>query len=249
MSTSGGRVRNRTYRSPRDCPVADPLKVRNRSARRHSLEPHTPCPLARQNAVVGETVSAAYSAFRVPVLVCVLALPLAGCPARDPIVSTSTPAPVGNWRIERQTDRITGAPLSSAFLTTRNSSNSAVAFPQPAMMQLSCFKQAPLVRLGFQFKIGSNVNSEFGYRFDEKPGREIKARFLMDFKTVVIEDKADVAQFLGELETSAVLYVRIRSLNMGRSSAEFRLEGGAEAIKEALAGCPFSPAQTAKRVS
>jgi hypothetical protein len=105
------------------------------------------------------------------------------------------------------------------------------------------------MRFSFEFKIGSNVNSVLGYRFDEKPGHEIKARFLQDFKTVVIEDQAEVAQFLGELETSAALYVRIRSLNMERTAAEFRLEGGADAIKEALAGCPLAPAPTPKRVS
>jgi hypothetical protein len=70
---------------------------------------------------------------------------------------------------------------------------------------------------------------------------------------VAIEDQAEVAQFLGELETSAVLYVRIRSLNMGRTAAEFRLEGGADAMKEALAGCRLPPAPTPtptpKRVS
>jgi hypothetical protein len=179
----------------------------------------------------------------------VLALPLAGCLGRDPIVSSSAAAPVGNWRVERQTDRITGVPISSAILTTRNSSHSEVPFPQPAEPQLACFKEAPIVRLVFGFKIGSNVNSEFGYRFDDKPGHDIKARFLMDYHTVVIEKPAEVAQFLDEMQSSGVLYVRIRSLNMGRSAAEFRLEGASDAIKEALAGCPPAPAQTAKRVS
>jgi hypothetical protein len=110
--------------------------------------------------------------------VCVLALPLAGCFGRDPIVSSSFAAPVGNWRVERQTDRITGAPLSSAFLITRDSSNSAVPFSQPAEMTVACFKEAPLVRFVFGFKVGSNRNSVLGYRFDDKPGHEIKARFL-----------------------------------------------------------------------
>jgi hypothetical protein len=72
---------------------------------------------------------------------------------------------------------------------------------------------------------------------------------MQDFKTAVIEDKALVAQFLGELETSAQLYVRIRPLNMGRTAVEFQLEGGPDAIKEALAACPPAPAQVPKRVS
>ena len=80
-----------------------------------------------------------------------------------------------------------------------------------------------------------------GYRFDEKPGHEIEARFLHDFKTVVIEDKAEVAWFVGELATSSVLYVHIRSLNAGRSTAEFQLAGAPAAIEAAFAGCPTTP--------
>ncbi len=166
---------------------------------------------------------------------------LGACAARDPLVSTSSATPAGNWKIERQVDRITGAPLSSALLSTRNASNSAAPFPKPAMLQLTCFKDQPLVRLAFEFKVGSNRNSVLGYRFDEKPGREIEARFLQDFTTVVIEEKAAVAQFVSELATSNVLYVRIRSLNAGRTAAEFQLDGAPAAIEAALAGCPQSP--------
>jgi hypothetical protein len=168
----------------------------------------------------------------------IVSLALGGCSARDPYVSSARAAPAGDWRIERQTDRVTGAPLSSAFLMTKQSSNSAVAFPRPALMQLSCFKEAPLVRFAFQFRVGSNRNSVFGYRFDDRPGHEIEARFLQDYKTVVIEEAGDVAQFVKELASAKVLYVRIRSLNAGRSAAEFSLDGAPAAIEAALAGCP-----------
>jgi hypothetical protein len=172
-------------------------------------------------------------------LTAVLASPLAACATRDPLVSTSAATPAGNWRLERQVDRVTGAPLSSAFLLTRSSSHSNVAFPQPAQLQLTCFKEQPIIRLAFEFKVGSNRNSMLGYRFDDKPGREVDARFLQDYRTVVIEDKADVAQFVNELATSNVLYVRIRSLNAGRTTAEFRLDGAPAAIEAAFAGCPL----------
>jgi hypothetical protein len=170
----------------------------------------------------------------------VLALSAGGC-ARDSLVSTASAVPVGNWKVERQVDRITGAPLSSALLTTRSSSNTAVAFPQIATMQLLCFKSDPVVRIAFEFKVGSTQNSTLGYRFDDKPGHEIDARFIQDYKTVMIEDRAAVAQFVGELATSNALYVRIRSLNAGRSTAEFNLEGAPAAIEAALAGCPATP--------
>lgn len=173
-------------------------------------------------------------------VMCVAAVTLGSCvTARDPYVSSAGAKPVGNWRIERQQDRVTGAPLSSAFLMTASSSNSAVDFPRPAQMQLSCFKDEPVVRLSFNFKVGSNRNSMLGYRFDDKPGREAEARFLQDFRTVMIEDTAEVAQFVKELATSKVLYVRIRSLNAGRTAAEFKLDGAPAAIEAAYADCPL----------
>jgi hypothetical protein len=162
---------------------------------------------------------------------------LAGCAATDPLVTHPAATSVGSWRIERQVDRVTGAPISSALLPTRTSSHSGVAFPQPAMLQLTCFKEQPIVRLSFDFKIGSNKNSVLGYRFDDNPGREVEARFLQDHTTVVIEDTSEVEQFVKELATSKVLYVRIRSLNAGRTSAEFRLEGASSAIEAGFAGC------------
>lgn len=175
------------------------------------------------------------------ILLVVLAFLLGGCVTRDPLVSSAGAVPSGNWRIERQMDRVTGGPLSSAFLVTQNSSSSAIAFTQPAQLQLGCFKDKPIVRLTFRFKVGSTKNAELGYRFDEKPGREPKVRFVEDYKTVVIEDKADVAQFVNDLATSSILYLRIRSLNAGRSSAEFSLNGAPAAIEAALADCPVSP--------
>jgi hypothetical protein len=167
------------------------------------------------------------------------ALLLTAC-ARDPYVSQASAVREGNWRIERQPDRVTGAPISSAFLVTRASSSAGVLYTQPASLQLSCFMGQPVVKFSFENKIGSNLNSFLGYRFDEKPGHEIGARFLAGYTAAVIEDKAEVAQFVSELATSRSLYVRTRSLNAGRSTAEFDLDGAPAAIEAAFAGCPVT---------
>jgi hypothetical protein len=79
-----------------------------------------------------------------------------------------------------------------------------------------------------------------GYSFDESRGRETKTRFLQDFRTVVIEDSAEVAQFSRELAAAKVLRVRIRSINAGRTLAEFDVEGAPTAIKYGFAECPPS---------
>jgi hypothetical protein len=176
------------------------------------------------------------------------ALLLCAC-ARDPYVSQASAVPSGNWRIERQPDRVTGKPIGSAFLVTRSSSNANVLYTQPASLQLSCFMDQPVVKFNFQNKVGTNLNSYLGYRFDEKPGHEIGARFLADSAAVVIEEKAEVAQFVRELATSNVLYVRTRSLNAARNTAEFKLDGAPAAIEAAFAGCPVAAPATPQRVA
>ncbi len=46
-----------------------------------------------------------------------------------------------------------------------------------------------MVKLQFPFKVGSNRSATLVYRFDEKPPRESNARFLQDFRTIVLEDR------------------------------------------------------------
>ena len=116
------------------------------------------------------------------------------------------------------------------------------AYAQPAQLQLTCFERNPVVRFSFEFKIGSDKNSALGYRFDDKPGRDnVESRILLGYTVIVIEDKAAVAQFIDELANSNTLYLRIRSLNAGRTTAEFRVAGAAAAVQAALAECPVTP--------
>lgn len=171
---------------------------------------------------------------------------------RDPYVATPATTASGNWKIEKQTDRITGVPVPSAMLIINNASNSFAEYAQPASMQLTCFDGKPMVRFAFEFKVGTDPNSTLGYRFDEKPGHDnIAARFLQEYRTVVIEDRAAVATFVNELAASSTLIIRIRSLAAGRTTAEFKLDGAPAAIEAAFAGCPLTqpppPPETKKR--
>ncbi|MGH6728400.1 MAG: hypothetical protein ACREB8_17935 [Pseudolabrys sp.] len=165
---------------------------------------------------------------------------LAACAGDSHYVSPAR-APIGKWTIENSIDRITGAPLSNSILPTLRVSNGEIPFPPPAKLQLICFKQHPAVFISFDFKIGSTRNTEVGYRFDEKPGHEPRVRIIDDHKSLIIEDPAEVARFVGELATSDNLYVRIRALNAARTSAEFKVAGASDAIKAAYAGCPLQP--------
>lgn len=166
---------------------------------------------------------------------------LGACQMRDAYVATPATATSGNWKIEKQVDRITGVPVPSAMLIVDNASNSFVNYARPGSMQLTCFEGKPLVRFAFAFKVGGDTNAVLGYRFDEKPGHDnVPARFLQEYRTVVIEDRATVVAFANELSTSGMLVIRIRSLNAGRTTAEFRLDGAPAAVEAAFAGCPLT---------
>ncbi|MBX9711006.1 MAG: hypothetical protein K2X60_08225 [Xanthobacteraceae bacterium] len=168
-----------------------------------------------------------------------LAAPLGGCAARDPFVTSANAITAGNWKIEQQTDKITGNPIGSAQLTTDVSSNSADSKVRSAMLQLTCFDKTPVVRISFAFKVGTDKNTIVGYRFDDKPGRDnIESRILSDHTIIVIEDGAEVTRFLADMPNATTLLVRIRSLNAGRTTAEFKLDGASAAIEAAYRGCP-----------
>src|SRR3954453_19009827 len=175
---------------------------------------------------------------------------LGGGAARDPYVVGATTVSSGEWKIERQVDRVTGNNITSALLWTRNSSHSGVDYAQPAQMQLMCLEGKPVVRFSFDFKIGSDKNSMLGYRFDDKPGHDnVESRVLIGYTVIVIEDKTAVAQFVDELVNSNSLYLRIRSLNAGRTTAEFRVAGAAAAVQAGFAECPLASSPGQKRTS
>jgi len=93
----------------------------------------------------------------------------------------------------------------AALLRSSKTMNSALAVTRAGYLELGCFKGKPSVGFAFAFDVGSTKDSEFGYRFDAKPGRQISPRFLSKHKTIVIEAKADVEQFAAELTASNVL--------------------------------------------
>lgn len=168
-----------------------------------------------------------------------LTAPLGACATRDPFVTSANAIASGNWKIEQQTDKITGAPIGSAQLVTAVSSNSADSKVRSAMLQLTCFDKTPVVRISFEFKIGTDRNTIVGYRFDDRPGRDnIESRILSDHTIVVIEDGAEVKRFLADMPDASKLVIRIRSLNAGRTTAEFKLDGAPAAIEAAYKDCP-----------
>jgi hypothetical protein len=180
-----------------------------------------------------------------------VALLLSGCGvARDPYVQGANTVSSGEWKIERTADRVTGTAITSASLFTKNSSHTGVDYAKLAQMQLMCFERTPVVRFSFEFKIGSDKNSMLGYRFDDKPGHDnVESRVLDGYTVIVIEDKTAVAQFVDELVNSNLLYLRLRSLNAGRTTAEFHVAGAGAAVQAGFAECPVTPLPGQKRTS
>jgi hypothetical protein len=168
----------------------------------------------------------------------VLCAVLGAC-ARDPYVTADGETMAGNWYIAHQIDRVTAAELPSAIVFAL-ASNSYADYPRASQMQLTCVDRKPLVRFGFDFKIGTDRDSVLGYRFDDKPGHEnVEARVLRGQKILILEADTDLAQFLSEIPGSGKLYIRVRSMTGGRTAAEYELDGSAAAMQAAYANCPM----------
>lgn len=162
---------------------------------------------------------------------------LGGC-ARDPFVTQKGETRSGEWWIPHQIDRITGERLPSAYVFAE-ASNSNIDYPRVSSLLLTCLeKNEPVIRFAFDFKIGSNRETVLGYRFDDKPGHEdVLARVVRGNQIMVIESRAAIARFVSELAGARVLYVRIRSINGGRTAVEYPLEGAGAAVRAAFAAC------------
>jgi len=169
----------------------------------------------------------------------------ASCAAGDSALTPAAAPPpdAGRWTIEPRTDPVSGATIATAYIAVNNIG--ATGYWQSAILQLSCFRQQPVVRIAFKYKIGSNRSATLAWRFDDQPGREAQVRFLSDYKTVLIEDPAEVAAFAGALAVSDKLELTISSLVVGRSVLRVPVGGGAVALKQAYATCPL-PQQPGK---
>ncbi len=162
-----------------------------------------------------------------------------------PVVGAAQ-TPASEWKIEQRSDRIAGAAARTAVLLTR-AENARAANTRPflikfAALQLMCFRNGPIVRFAFNFRVGANRSASVEYRFDDRPEREANARFLSDFRTVIIEDKDAVREFVASLAASGRLHLRVSSLIVGQTNAEFRTAGAPPAIAAAYATCPLPPA-------
>jgi hypothetical protein len=169
-------------------------------------------------------------------LLLVAGLSLGNC-ARDPLVTPIGETKSGEWYIAHQIDRVSDAELPNAAVFAL-ASNSNYQWPRVSSVQLTCFEGKPLVRFAFDVKVGSNRNTAFAYRFDDKPGHEdVESRVVRGSQVIVIEDRAAIATFISEMTGARTLYVRIRSINGGRTAVEYPVAGSAAAMNAAFGRC------------
>jgi hypothetical protein len=165
---------------------------------------------------------------------------LSGC-----VTASGSGPETGNWKIQRGHDRILGKPTGFAEINAR-SRNAELTGARYALqigsLQLTCFENAPVIRLEFNHRIGSNRTSVLSYRFDESAGRDPLVRFLPTYKIALIEDPKEVEQFVEQLRVSNKLYIRVTSHIAGTSTVEFPLKGAPAAIDAAFQNCPINPA-------
>jgi hypothetical protein len=142
----------------------------------------------------------------------------------------------GEWRFVKRNDPVLGTTTAVRLYISRYDFNSeTIVYTE---LELMCFKQQPVVRIHFPYKIGSNRSATLSYRFDERPVRESEARFLQDFSTIVLEDTDEVAEFIRNLGTAQTLSLSVSSLVVGQTWARFKVQGAPQAIEAAYAECP-----------
>ncbi len=165
---------------------------------------------------------------------------LAACSVGPEPKLTATAGPLSNWEVILASDAIFGQ-SRIATLRMNYNVNLATGDIRTGAFDLMCFKKSPLVRLRFNYKVGSNKSANLAYRFDDNQGVEPKARFLRDFSTIVIDDPSEVRRFLVELTSASKLVMRVDSLIVGRTNIEMNVQGAPAAIEAALAACPLPP--------
>jgi hypothetical protein len=185
------------------------------------------------------------------VLIVMLAVVLAGCMQHAPVVVTAATGPPQGpsaWNVHKGKDRISGQRAASAYVVTQRTA-SAKWNRRPVGLELSCFEKRPVVRVLYPTRVGANRSAILEYRVDEKPGGKAEARFLQDYKTIVIEQQAAVAKFAQELAGSKRLYLRVTSLFAGQTTAEFFVHGAADAMDTAYADCSPTPGPAQRRTA
>jgi predicted membrane protein len=160
----------------------------------------------------------------------VLGLLLGLCAGWDSPIVAAAAESSGDWQITAKVDDIAKTKIFNVKLEARKTAHSGLFLPPDAILQLVCLKNQPLIHVMFAFQIGSKADSEILYHFDDKPMQPVEARILRGLKIFVIEEKAEVNQFLDGLAKANALYIAIGSLDRGSTSAEFRVAGAQRGI-------------------
>jgi hypothetical protein len=159
------------------------------------------------------------------------------CAGRDALIATAGAESSGDWQITAKVDGAAKTKIFNVKVEARKTTHDGLFLPPDALLQLVCLKNQPLIHVMFAFQIGSKADSEILYRFDDKPMQPVEARILRGLKIFVIEEKAEVKQFLDGLATANAVYIAISSLDKGGTSAEFRVAGAQPGIDLLSTNC------------
>jgi hypothetical protein len=140
------------------------------------------------------------------------------------------------WHGVVSTDPISDATVFSVYVATARVNDTTLG-PDLARVGLTC--RAGKARLVFEwsFKAAGAANLTVEYRFEGRPGRSVKARYVnrtLEEATAV----ADIRQFLADAGESQSLIVRVNSDMYGISTATFRTKAGADMAARFAAACP-----------
>jgi hypothetical protein len=170
-------------------------------------------------------------------LLAVVGMLLGACAGSNLLVETASAESSGDWQITAKVDDVSKTKALNIKLEARKTAHDGLFLPPEALLQLVCLKSQPLIHVMFAFQIGSKGDSEILDHFDDKPMQPVEARILRGLKIFVIEEKAEVKQFLDGLAKANALYMAISSLDKGSTSAEFRVAGAQRGIDLLSTNC------------
>lgn len=140
------------------------------------------------------------------------------------------------WRWVESVDPITDAPVRHAYVATVEIAD-ALLGTEEARVMLTCISGNASITVDWSFKAAGSANLVLEYRFDGRPGRRLKARYVNRTRQRS-EHQGDVRQFLADAGRSNRLMVRVDSDLSGPSSATFAAGAGPDMVARFAAACP-----------
>jgi hypothetical protein len=162
---------------------------------------------------------------------------LSACHSTAPAMADMLDAVFGTrWRWAESVDPISDAPVRQAYVATVDIAGRLLGTDESRVL-LTCVDGKASITIDWSFRVAGSANLVVEYRFDGRPGRSLKARYVNRTRQQSA-DIGDVRLFLSDARQATRLFVRVDSDLYGPSSATFAAAAGPDMVRRFVAACP-----------